>query len=248
MAFQFIPLQYLQRPFSTQTPDNTSIPFLANFSYPAGVYPTNVPNTSSNMIGNNVVSNTIANWIPNPYLYECNIEVPTNNYCGFLQTNPYNALLGYFNQIQDITPDCVTSYDPPDPVTFQSASCPVNQVCVPNFAYNLDQLNEQPYKCVSNAGYSYVNFGMTYNNFIDYFAYNSNSANPEIFTFKPATFQNTLQTSENLNTTTKKTFGNSTLWIVISIIIAVIIIIGFAFTIYIINKNKTYNPRSIYVS
>jgi hypothetical protein len=89
---------------------------------------------------------------------------------------------------------------------------------------------------------------MTFNNFIDYFAYNSNSANPEIFTFKPATFQNTLQTSENLNTTTKKTFGNSTLWIVISIIIAVIIIIGFAFTIYIINKNKTYNPRSIYVS
>jgi hypothetical protein len=285
MTLQFVPLNYFVSPNINSVP-NVSTELVPFFSFldPSNnenKYPSVIPTTNSlNIISPVNLFNSISSLYTNNSSIICEGDLKINSTCGFMLPQYYNSLLkNFYIEDSNITPDCSTgeTYDEPKVTgfyndgssiffNFNSDSCPQvagNQnLCVPNFEYLSDKINQKPFKCITIPeanifDYSYATYyGMyeeisgvpTNDNFPNYFLETPDKkVVSSVPSYAPVPYPKPVN---NINQSKGETFSNSTIFIVLSIIIGVAILIALiVIVVKFANKPGKYDKARVkYVS
>jgi hypothetical protein len=192
----------------------------------------------------------------------------------------YNSLLkNFYIEDSNIVPDCSNgeTYDEPKVTgfyddgsniffNFNSDSCPQTvgkqNICVPNFSYLTDKINEKPFKCITIPesdifDYSYATYyGMyeeilgnpTNDNFPKYFLQTPDKkVVSSVPPYAPVPYPKPINVE---NGPKGETFSNSTLFIILAIIIGVAILIALiVIVVKFTNKPEKYDKvKAKYVS
>jgi hypothetical protein len=259
MVFQFLPLTYLFKP---EIGNVSKAPTYLNLTYPPSnlippePYPTSLPNLNlTTWVNPSIITFAITNWYSNTTSVACGTKVISNSFCGFTPQYYYNSLQGIFYELKD-NPICGETFDPPADVTDVTAgtvqgfskSCGNTAACVPNFIYDLD-ITQTPFICGPNGAKfdSTDYYGMTYNNFYNYFFILPPNGIPYSLTsFTPQPYIDTEKISQNSEGTPKTTFWNSSVFILLAVIFFVLIL-GFI-VYYIYKQNTKKNPFPKYLN